>query len=214
MDVRVAEWAGEYAPGVLAASVYALPPADRLAGAVAAHRAGCLIHIDLIVTARAGGFVHAGVTPDEVRAISARVPSAGLDVHVMVAGAPAAARVAALGAVTAVLADANLARVSAAPDLLDALAPALDPGVPLWEVLWPATQPVGVAAGALLMLIPPGTKQQADPARLGVLPGLTAHTPAGVDGGVSRPLADVALGAGATYAVLGRAIFHTQSDNG
>jgi pentose-5-phosphate-3-epimerase len=69
-----------------------------------------------------------------------------------------------------------------------------------------AAPPPADVDGCLVMLIPPGTVLDADPAGVGVVQGLSTSMPVAVDGGVTAELAARCAAAGAEWIVSGRAL--------
>jgi pentose-5-phosphate-3-epimerase len=109
--------------------------------------------------------------------------------------------------------------VSASAPLVAAHRGALDrlreDGVALWLELAPGPAdgqlPDGID-GALVMFIPPGTTQAADPARLAEVARLSVHVPTAVDGGITEQLAAACVASGATYVVAGRSLLTAAAD--
>jgi len=210
---EIASWSSELPADHLAGSLYAVPAKDRVASARSLHEAGHSVHLDLII---GPDDRHVGVSPEEVRALHYQLPEATLDLHMILLDdrqRPAAERT---RFVTATL---ELAREVHADCLtLPRSALISDPqSLPLghsvapriWQQLSPGepTDIIGQATGALVMLIEPGTDQQADPSRLELVADLVvAGVPVGVDGGVNRPIARRAHELGATRIISGRAL--------
>lgn len=214
MRIAIAPWVADLRPATVAASLYALPPTDRVQGATAAHDAGCWVHVDVILRYREGaGFSSIGVTIDQLAAVVDTLPGAAVDVHLILLGdSPAGLRDRAVDEVGEQLVRLAPTRVSAAPPILDRIGPRLrsaNPGVELWGELWPGLEWTGSTPvdGALVMLIQPGTKQHADPDRLAATAHLAGLHPVGVDGGISREAAGEARRLGVSYLVLGRSLF-------
>ncbi|CAL8969516.1 hypothetical protein PROP_00561 [Propionicimonas sp. T2.31MG-18] len=212
--VDVAPWVGEMRTATVGASIYALPASQRIRGAHAAHEAGCWIHADVILRYRRdAGFVSVGVTLEQLEAVAAALPGAAIDVHLILLGdAPEIRRDQVIDEVAEWLERLSPTRVSAAAAVLDRIGRRLRaacPDVELWGELWPAPEWAGATRldGALVMLIEPGTKQLADPGRLGVVSRVARTLPVGVDGGISKNTAMDAVRSGASYLVLGRALF-------
>jgi pentose-5-phosphate-3-epimerase len=86
-------------------------------------------------------------------------------------------------------------------------------GVGVYEELRPEHE--GPAAddidGALVMFIPPGTKQAADPGQLDKVPRLAGTLPVAVDGGITHRLAQQCLDRGAEYLISGRDLFRVDA---
>jgi pentose-5-phosphate-3-epimerase len=82
-------------------------------------------------------------------------------------------------------------------------------GVGVYEELRPEHD--GPAAhdvnGVLVMFIPPGTKQTADPGQLDKVARLAAAMPVAVDGGITQHLAQKCHDRGAGYLISGRDLF-------
>lgn len=198
--VRLSERVGVAASG----SLYAVAAESRPAAAAELAARGLRVHVDLIVGA--GG--HRGVTPDALRAVRAAAPDAVVEVHLIVDGGDLDLAVAeAVEAAVDVRAEfLVLPREAPAVAAAEALRAA---GVALWRQVSPddaADVPDG-ADGALVMLIAPGTADDADPALVDRVAALSGRMPVGVDGGVTPELAERCVAAGATTIVAGRALF-------
>lgn len=209
VNVRLAAWA-ETLKATIAASIYPLPPQDRVRGARAAHAAGHWVHADVILQQGPGRkVVNIGVEVDQIKECLRQVPDMRLDVHLMVLPGTQCWEQA-VDQVAADLAGAAVSRWSGSPTVLARLTPHLQVGCEKWVELWPprdgATAPPE-ATGVLAMLIEPGTKGMADPATIDILASLGKDTLVGVDGGVTPTVASLALTAGASYLVVGRALF-------
>lgn len=192
-----------------AGSLYAVAPALQLAAARLLHEQARWVHVDVIVE---GGRPVGGVALDLLAGVRTALPGARLEVHVI-------RRDAAPFSVDRVL-DRVLAtgpqRVILPLDLCGTTA-ALPrrvryEGAQAWAEIAPGArigQPrtlVDGTDGALVMLIPPGTRQDADPARLAAVRALTSYLPVGVDGGVGPQNTPDCLAAGAVHLVSGRAL--------
>ncbi|OCL30918.1 hypothetical protein BCR15_10680 [Tessaracoccus lapidicaptus] len=208
-EVHLAEWARRLGVTV-AASIYARPASSRRAGALAAHTAGHWVHADIILEGGGtGALVNSGVEVALVRELLAESPAMLVDVHVIVRPG-AVGWETAVASVAAELRGAGVARWSAVPAVLSILRAAGGLPAEQWVEVWPprdgAEIPPGYG-GALAMLIEPGSKGSADTS---TLPSLIASAPGvsiGVDGGVTPGVASDAIRDGATYLVIGRALF-------
>lgn len=211
--VVISDWSAAYDSASIGGSVYAVPPALRVAAATALHAAGNWVHADVIITA-AG--VHRGVTPAELFDIQKALPEARLDVHVMLSPATVLEEVALEAARAAVgtALSGGARRLSLSPTLLKALAPEIAEcrlrNIEIWceiargEAATDHTQ----CNGYLVMLIPPGTKENADLDALSAINDLWPGLPIGVDGGVDARVIEACRVAGVTYFVSGRALLH------
>ncbi|MFV0429953.1 MAG: hypothetical protein ACK5KO_11075 [Arachnia sp.] len=193
-----------------AASIYALPPGSRAAGAHLAHDAGHWVHADIILTnGPDGGVENRGVQVAELQACQARVPQCRLDVHLMVVPGTRGWRQH-VAALAGQLREVRVRRWTASLDVLEQLTPHLGADPETWVEIWPPRDGAGHTAGhggALVMLIEPGTSSAADPAANHVVACLAPHRPVGVDGGVTQDVASRVIAAGASYLVIGRALF-------
>lgn len=192
----------------MAASLYSLPSESRLDGAVAAHKEGLGIHVDVILRQRDGGCVNVGVSEEELRHVVRTLPEARVDIHLM--GEPGGGEEI-VGGFVRVVRDTPRVRWTGSPELLalvpdDALARA-----EVWGQLWRPT-PREIAqqrsAGVLVMLIEPATANEADVSQLAVCAELSqkGHR-VGIDGGVTEEVAARAVEVGVSYVVSGRALF-------
>jgi pentose-5-phosphate-3-epimerase len=209
VNVRLAAWA-EPLKASVAASIYALPPQDRVWGARAAHAAGHWVHADVILQQGPGmTVVNIGVDVEQIKEGLRQVPDMRLDVHLMVL--PGTRRwEQAVDQIASALAGTAVTRWSAVSAVLDRLKPRIQVDCEKWVEVWlprdGAIAPTE-ANGVLAMLIEPGTKGLADPAMIEMLSSLSRGARVGVDGGVTPSLASMALTAGASYLVVGRALF-------
>lgn len=153
--------------------------------------------------------VNIGVDVEQIKEGLRHVPDMRLDVHLMVM--PGTQRwEQAVDRVAAALAGTAVTRWSAVSAVLDRLKPRIQVDCEKWVEVWlprdGAIAPTE-ANGVLAMLIEPGTKGLADPAMIEMLSSLSRGARVGVDGGVTPSLASMALTAGASYLVVGRALF-------
>lgn len=215
----IAAWAEGLEPDIVAGSVYSLPPALRLQAArLLAHR-GHRVHADLIVD---GSGQHVGIRPAELDALRGACLQAPLDVHLMLPAPPLspAQRKAAEEAISKAR-KAGAASLTIPVHALNSSSRGLQElragGTPVWVEVPPqmrGLQDGDRADGALVMLIPPGTRQAAEPAHLSKVRALSTSMPVGVDGGVTADLAVEARAAGAAILVSGRALFILQTEKG
>lgn len=180
--VHLNDWYRRYPPGVIGGSLYAVPRPHRAEAATLLHRHGCRIHVDVIV----GPDGHTGVSWSDLAMIATALPTARIDVHLIVLDTNAiddevmAIDIARnLGVETLTLTGEQILRHTSRVQRLRAA------GVQVWEEIAPHV-PDPLAAehtdGALVMLITPGTKQDADLRQLDKLAALAARVPVGVDG--------------------------------
>ncbi|GAB3811461.1 hypothetical protein GCM10028820_02730 [Tessaracoccus terricola] len=196
-------------PVDVAASVYALPPELRVAGAGTAHRAGQWVHADVILRRDADGNLHnTGVDTGDVGRILRKLPGVRVEVHLMVlADGPDVAQ--AVADVGRSLQGLGVRRWVARSEVLAWLAPSIADGVERWvEVSGAPGQDDAAADGFLVMLIEPGTKGVADPAAIDVVAELAGgRGRVGVDGGVTPEVAASVVAAGGRHLVVGRALW-------
>ncbi|AXG81658.1 beta/alpha barrel domain-containing protein [Streptomyces paludis] len=205
------DWYRQFPPFTVGGSLYAVPPAHRAATAAALAARDCRVHIDIIVDATGRGL---GVSARELAEARAAAPYARIDLHLIVADTlPAALAAEVVGETVATAlrtgAEAvtmDLARIGRHPAAVEALHRG---GVALWLEHTPRARvlevPPGVD-GALVMFIPPGTKQSADPSMLTEVGRLAATLPTAVDGGITAPVAARCAERGAAYIVAGRSL--------
>ena len=188
----------------LSGSVIALPPDRRTEHARSLTARGHWVHADRIEGSFRG---QAGVSLEEVHEL-ARLPGIRLDVHLMVDD---------LAAELSGLPGRGIARITVQSDGREDLAELVRHSRSHAREVWLAVHRGATdgthlresgADGVLVMLTPPG--QPGRLADLGQLPLVKAachHAgPVGVDGGVTDADLDLIAGAGATYAVVGRAL--------
>lgn len=196
-------------PGVsTAGSLYAVATELRLAAARLLHEQGRWVHVDVMV---ADGRPAGGVAVEELAAVRAALPGARVEVHLISRDG----RGAHLDAVVPQVLDAGPQRL-VLPVHLCGSGPLLrrvrSSGAQPWAEVAPDTRLADVRAeqdavdGALVMLIPPGTREDADLARLATVRLLAPHLPVGVDGGVGPDNTPACLSAGAVHLVSGRAL--------
>lgn len=207
MSVVLQPWHRDLGPHVVSGSLYAVDPGERLEAARLLHEAGCRVHVDVIV----GPGGHQGVTWAELYAVRALLPEARLDLHLIVlhdGPDPDAALAVRAGH------DLALATLATAAPQIAAQRPALDvlrqTGVRLLEEVAPTLagprEPLAGLDGALLMLVPPGTRQPADASLVGKVETLARTLPVAVDGGVTPELAHRCRRGGAEFVVSGRSL--------
>ncbi|KUI27505.1 ribulose phosphate epimerase [Mycobacterium sp. IS-1496] len=210
----LAPWHRDY-PGLLAGSVYAVPPPARTAAARAMHEAGLGVHVDLMAENEG---LPAGVALTELADIADTVGPSGFDVHLI--GSPE-------------FVDARLAHVLTcqpakvflpwAAFTEERAAAVRDAGASAWVALWQewdglGTDPHWPAApdGVLVMLIEPGTRGRCRVERLGIVTALATdraeELPVIVDGGVTEDVAPLCVTAGAEAMVVGRALLAGPAD--
>ena len=205
----LAAWSSELPAACLAGSLYAVPAAERSMSARALHDAGHGVHLDVIIDADGQ---HVGVTAAEVRDVRADLSDAVIDLHLILLGenhrsTVERARLTTQGIELAREVRATCLTLPRAALALETAVQGID--LALWQQLSPnePTDLLAPATGGLLMLITPGTTDQADPSRLALIPALTElGYPIGVDGGVTHALALRAHELGATRIVSGRAL--------
>lgn len=204
--VRASAW--DTPPGVsTAGSIYAVAPHLQLSAARLLHAQGRWIHVDVMTE---GDRPVGGVPLETLDAVRATLPDAQVEVH-LVSRAPGRL-------------DDLLGRVLAArpqrvvlPVSEDGATGALarsvrDRGAQAWAELAPGASVPDAGAlraevdGALLMLIRPGTRQDADLARLDVARALAHQLTVGVDGGITAGNTSACVAAGAVHLVSGRAL--------
>lgn len=218
----IAPWALRIAAGTarVSGSLYAVAAEHRTTAAAELAARGAHVHVDVIVTADGS---HRGLTPSELRAARQAAPAAGLEVHLILDAHPSADHAQgepALEGIDRAIGETVAAAVEAAADVVvlprvlhaepGAIVAALRrAGIAVWVELPPddAADPPEGADGALVMLIAPGTRDQADPALVARVAELSGRLPVGVDGGVTSDLAERCIAAGATTIVAGRALF-------
>ncbi|BBY30120.1 ribulose phosphate epimerase [Mycolicibacterium sediminis] len=206
----LAPWHRDY-PGLIAGSMYAAAPGDRLAAATALAHAGMTIHADLMAV---GEGLPEGVALDDLRAAADRVLPARIDVHL----------IGSADFVDDVLDDVlatGPARVilpwDAFTDGRAAAIRAADAGA--WITVWDEWDGVtdgphwpAAPDGVLVMLIEPGTSDRCRIARLNLVTACTVghpELPVMVDGGVTEVIAPLCVTAGVTQMVVGRALLNS-----
>ncbi len=227
-----AAWITDVPEGSVYGSLYAAPAPDREAVADRFAAIGLPIHLDVILDREdTGELVHRGIVAAELRDLGARHPDSLLEVHLIVlAGARGRAVdgydpelrdeiAAVLEAAASVGAQraAVPAGVAADASLTEAFRAA---GGEVWTVLEPGDDPASLdagTAGALIMLIEPGTREPARPELLERIPQLAPAVQVSVDGGVDAAIALRAIELGAHHVIVGRALLgraHTQAVRG
>jgi pentose-5-phosphate-3-epimerase len=194
-------------PGaVLAGSIYAVAESDRLAVAECLATAGLWVHADVIID----DDTHRGVDVALVR----RLITLGLgpvDVHLIVTDVDGVLDEVCRTSVDRITfpfeACAGAAGVAAVAERIRSagaapwLAVAPDTGLAEVRPCLPAVD------GALVMLIEPGSSENADPGLAKKVAAIEPFIPVGVDGGVNEANLLTCLDAGARYIVSGRALF-------
>lgn len=208
--VAVQPW--DTPPGVsTAGSLLSLPPELQPAAAELLHAQGRWVHVDVLAAA---GEAVGGVAVEVLVAVRAALPAARVEVHVIErADGPAAPG---SGDLLDQLLAARPQRLFLPPAWCAAGNPASrrirGSGGELWTEVAPTVDVDvvrGLAAavdGALVMLIPPGTREAADLSRLETVRQLSGYLPVGVDGGVRPEHTAACLAAGAVHLVSGRAL--------
>jgi pentose-5-phosphate-3-epimerase len=192
-----------------AGSIYAVAPDLHLPAARLLHEHGRWVHFDVVTEA---GRPAGGVPLETLAAVRAALPDARLEVHVICRDAGPAPLDAVLDQVLA----AQPGRVVLPLQACDATTPlprrVRAQGAQVWAEVAPDARigdPHALRAGAdgaLVMLIEPGTRQDADLARLETVRMLAPHMQVGVDGGVGPDNTADCLEAGAVHLVSGRAL--------
>ena len=202
MTILNAELLGRGVGIDLSGSLYAVRSEDRPAVAGLLSEQKLWVHADVFADLRHG------VSLDLIAELDGAV-----DVHLLTADA--------MDALDAVC-RAPVARVTfpfeGVPDVAAVTARIRAAGASPWLAIAPQTN-LDVCAdalphvdGLLVMLITPGSSDQADPALLSKVRRASPALPVGVDGGVGETnLADV-VAAGATYVVIGRRLFPTDQE--
>jgi pentose-5-phosphate-3-epimerase len=201
-------------PGaILAGSIYAVPKPDRLAVAEVLAAAGLWIHADVIVA----DDTHRGVDIALVRTLVAR-GLGPVDVHLIAADMDGV-----LEEVCRTRADRITFPFEACAGITGVAAVAeriRSAGAAPWVAVAPDTDLVEVELclpvvdGALVMLIEPGSSEDADPCLEKKVAAIGPLIPVGVDGGVNEANLPACLGAGARYIVSGRALFSAGAPDG
>jgi pentose-5-phosphate-3-epimerase len=198
-----APWHREF-PGLLAGSVYAVPPAARASAATALCDAGLGVHVDVMAD---GEGLPAGVSPAELSDIASAVGPSRFDVHLI--GSP--------GFVDAALPDVLahapgkvfLPWAAFTEEHANAVRGA---GGSAWVALWQEWDGTGAPTwpaapdGVLVMLIEPGTRDRCRTDRLAMVRALADRLPVIVDGGVTKDVAPLCVTAGVESMVVGRAL--------
>jgi pentose-5-phosphate-3-epimerase len=203
-------WHRDLGDHVVGGSVYAVQPKLRVQAAVQLAAANCRVHADIIL---GPNDLHRGVSFDELIAIRRAVPAARIDLHLIVLGGsvrPARLVEERRAIAASIQVGAEFITVSRRCLSLhaDDLTAARAGGTGVWLEV-PPDRPgtdlsLDAVDGALVMLIAPGTKQDADLAHLSKVEQLAQQLPVGVDGGVTRTVAARSKQAGAGYLVSGR----------
>ena len=208
--IEMKGWYQHFPDYTVGGSVYAVPTEYRLAAARQLHRNRCRIHVDLIVAPNG----HQGVSWAELAAVRDALPSARIDLHmILLDGSGVEDEVVAidiaqtlhLDSITLTGEQINRHRIRV--DRLRSF------GIGVYEELRPEHD-VPVADdidGALVMFIPPGTKQAADPSQLDKVTRLAAILPIAVDGGITHKLAQQCHDRGAGYLISGRDLFRVDA---
>jgi ribulose-phosphate 3-epimerase len=200
VDTDLVERFRRYRGIELAGSLYAVPGPLRRAAAEVLAAQQVWVHIDVMPEAD-------GVDPALIEDLAAE--SVGrLDVHLVT---PLA------GAILDRVCRPGVARVTVpfeyTPDPRRAADAIRAVGAQAWVAIAPATPLARLEScldavdGVLVMLIEPGSTDLADSALVGKVAAAARHTTVGVDGGVTDPVIDACLAAGARYVVAGRRLF-------
>jgi pentose-5-phosphate-3-epimerase len=204
-----APWHRDF-PGLLAGSVYAMPPGARAQAARVLCAAGIGVHVD--VMAEDEGFPR-GIDAAELSEIATAVGPSRFDVHLI--GSPAFVDT----ALSRVLAHAPAKVFLPWPAFTDERAAAVRAsGASAWVALWREWDGSGAPAwpadpdGVLVMLIEPGTRGRCDGERLAIATACAASLPVIVDGGVTEDIAPLCVTAGAEAMVVGRALLAGPAD--
>jgi pentose-5-phosphate-3-epimerase len=200
---RLAPWHTRF-PRLLAGSVYAVRPTERVEAAAELAEAGLDVHVDLMDS---GAGLPVGVGLDELRAIAAVVSTERVGLHL-------------IGSVEFV--DAVLPAVleTSPGTVFLPWAAFTEPRVRLvraadsspWIALWTEWDGVGTPTwstdpdGALVMLIEPGSSDACRWDRLELATACAAHLPVAVDGGVTEDVVALCVAAGVESMVVGRAL--------
>jgi pentose-5-phosphate-3-epimerase len=191
----------------LAGSVYAAAPGSRVDAAKALSDAGLDVHVDVMAETEG---LPAGVSMAELADIVSAVGPSRVEVHL-------------IG--SAEFVDTKLLRVlqlrpakvflpwdaftERRADALHAV------GCSAWIALWREWDGLDHSAappwparpdGVLVMLIEPGSRDKARVGQLAVVTACAGDLPVAVDGGVTEPVADLCVAAGASGVVVGRAL--------
>ncbi|MCM6761247.1 hypothetical protein NB037_02335 [Rathayibacter sp. ZW T2_19] len=199
-------WIDVFGAGGIGGSLYSAAHDDRMAFAEALISRGAWVHVDIIIDADGSSV---GVPVEALGELRSTYPDALIDVHAIV-------HADALGTLDIpLIVRARPQRICVSNDLVAATRQAIhqvDSPPNLWLALAPHDSPdlddvqrLDIA-GVLVMLIEPGTAQSADDALIEKVRSWAPHVRVGVDGGVTRPIADACFLAGADFAVSGRAL--------
>lgn len=231
-QVRLAQWAAEHSPELIAGSIFSVGSSVRWEAAQLLKRSGHGVHADILF--HPDGTL-GGVRPDELRMISAELPDTRIDIHLIDARADKTSGWAgrddllhrAAVEILKLAAEVNARWVTVVQELLQevyaepagVLARQIDllrrSGTRVWTELAPGQElDENLAAdGSLIMLIPPGTVSTADWSQLEKIRTVASTgLPVGVDGGVDGSIARQALAAGATHVISGRGLLEGASD--
>lgn len=216
-------WTEALPTGSVYASLYAAPETARHEVAAACASAGIPVHLDLILDRdERGNLVHRGVSPELVEGLAWRQPDAECEIHVILLerAAPGPEVYAVVAEILELAERARALRVALpavyAEDA-DLTARFRNQGGAIWTVVSPTdidrpaasgppVEEMSSVSGALVMLIQPGTQQQARPELLSHVPALVPAFTVGVDGGIDSLLATRAISLGAHHVVVGRAL--------
>jgi len=213
--VLVEPWSHDHSGCTIGGSLYAVEQRARSRAAQALAAAGCDIHADVILDEHSR---HRGVTWSELSEVRRLLPNVEIDLHLINLGQPRPTQLL-LHLERAIQAAVSLRchRITVVPaqigqhrDRLDRLRAA---GHQLWAEVSPREAADTIKAldvdGALVMLIEPGSKDQADLQLLDKVTQLRPSMSVGVDGGVTRRNARACQDAGASYLVSGRDLLTT-----
>jgi Ribulose-phosphate 3 epimerase family len=200
---RLAPWHARY-PGLLAGSVYAVPPGERRRTARELADAGLDVHVDIMAADE--GFP-VGVSVEELRAIAESVPSVRVGVQLI--GSEAFVDAALPAVLSTRPGKVFLPWHSFTGQRIRAARAA---GCSAWIALWTEWDGVGVPSwptspdGALVMLLEPGTAGTCRLDRLAIAAACAAELSVIVDGGVTEEVAPLCVTAGVESMVVGRAL--------
>jgi hypothetical protein len=205
----LAPWHRDF-PGLLAGSVYAVPPPARVSTANAMHQAGLGVHVDVMAEIEG---LPAGIGFTELADIADAVGPFGFDVHLI--GSPTFVDAALTRVLTHAPAKVFLPWAGFTEGRAAAIRAA---GGSAWVALWQEWNGVGAAGwpaqtvGLLVMLIEPGTRDRCRVERLSLVTACANDIPVIVDGGVTEDIAPLCVTAGAEAMVVGRALLADPAD--
>lgn len=200
---RFAPWHTRF-PRLLAGSVYAVPPAERVEAAAELAEAGLDVHVDLMAP---GEGLPVGVGLDELRAIAALVDGERIGVQLI-------GSVEFVDAVLPAVLETSPGKVFLpwAAFTEDRVRLVRAGGSSPWLALWTEWDGTGAPTwptlpdGALVMLIEPGSSDSCQVGRLELAAACAALVPVAVDGGVTEDVVALCVTAGVESMVVGRAL--------